>query len=159
MCKLLVDTRVMVRSLTKEARPLQTNPDTIVKVTIPISVLEKATGLSGRMAIQSPLTCYGPNMNFGLPTVRHTPPNTTPKTTSICSHATSVDNAPTVCDPRLPAFLGATSCSNNTAELSGFAEAMRWAHSCIPAVLAYAFFSTPNTRPVSLLAFPTRKGT
>ena len=37
-----------------------------------------------------------------------------------------------VCDPRLPAFLGATSCSNNTAELTGFAEAIRWARSFIP---------------------------
>ena len=38
---------------------------------------------------------------------------------------------PVVCDPRLPAFLGATSCSNNTAELSGLAEAIRWAISFI----------------------------
>ena len=29
---------------------------------------------------------------------------------------------PVVCDPRVPAFLGATSCSNNTAELTGLAE-------------------------------------
>ena len=39
---------------------------------------------------------------------------------------------PVVCDPRILAFLGATSCSNNTAELSGFAEAMLWANSFIP---------------------------
>ena len=38
---------------------------------------------------------------------------------------------PVVCDPRLPSFLGATSCSNNTAELTGFAEAVRWANSFI----------------------------
>ena len=45
---------------------------------------------------------------------------------------------PVVCDPRVLAFLGATSCSNNTAELTGLAEALRWAcgttraiHSCI----------------------------
>ena len=36
-----------------------------------------------------------------------------------------------VCDLRLPAFLGATSCSNITAELSGIAEAIRWANSYI----------------------------
>ena len=30
------------------------------------------------------------------------------------------------CDRRHPAFLGATSCSNNTAKLTGFAEAPRW---------------------------------
>ena len=34
---------------------------------------------------------------------------------------------PVVCDARLLAFLGATSCINNTTELSGFAEAIRWA--------------------------------
>ena len=39
---------------------------------------------------------------------------------------------PVVCDPRLLAFHGATSCSNNTAELTGFAEATRWASSFIP---------------------------
>ena len=39
---------------------------------------------------------------------------------------------PVVCDPGPPAFLRATSCSNNTAELSGFAEAIRWANSFIP---------------------------
>ena len=33
---------------------------------------------------------------------------------------------PVMCDPRRPAFLGSTSCSNNTAELTGFAEALRW---------------------------------
>ena len=32
---------------------------------------------------------------------------------------------PVTCDPRHPAFLGATSCSNNTAELTGFAETFR----------------------------------
>ena len=32
---------------------------------------------------------------------------------------------PIVCDPRVPTFLGATSCSNNTAELTGLAEALR----------------------------------
>ena len=33
---------------------------------------------------------------------------------------------PVTCDPRHPAFLGATACSNNTAELTEFAEAVRW---------------------------------
>ena len=33
---------------------------------------------------------------------------------------------PVVCDPRQPEFLGATSCSNNTADLTGLAEALRW---------------------------------
>ena len=33
---------------------------------------------------------------------------------------------PVTCDPRHQAFLGATSCSNNTAELTGFAEVPRW---------------------------------
>ena len=35
-------------------------------------------------------------------------------------------------DPPVPAFPGATSCSNNTAELTGFAEANRWAHFFMP---------------------------
>ena len=39
---------------------------------------------------------------------------------------------PVVCDLRTLAFLGATSCSNNTAALSGFAEAMLWANSFVP---------------------------
>ena len=39
---------------------------------------------------------------------------------------------PVVCDLRILAFLGATSCRNSTAELSGFAEALRWANSFIP---------------------------
>ena len=38
---------------------------------------------------------------------------------------------PVVRDSRPPAFLGAKSCSNNTAELTGFAEAIRWANSLI----------------------------
>ena len=37
-----------------------------------------------------------------------------------------------MCDLRLPAFLGALSCRNSTAELSGFAEALRWANHFIP---------------------------
>ena len=59
---------------------------------------------------------------------------------------------PFVCDPRLPAFLGATSCSNNTAELS-----LVSLRPCVGqiltflAVLACAFSLTPNTRCVSLL--------
>ena len=32
---------------------------------------------------------------------------------------------PVLCDPQLPAILGATTCSNNTAELTGLAEALR----------------------------------
>ena len=39
---------------------------------------------------------------------------------------------PVVSDPRLQAFLGATSCSNNTAELTGLAGALLWANSFIP---------------------------
>ena len=39
---------------------------------------------------------------------------------------------PVVCEPRLLAFLGATSCSNNTAELTGLADAQRYASSFIP---------------------------
>ena len=35
---------------------------------------------------------------------------------------------PVVCDPQLLAFQGATSYSNNTAELTGLAEAFRWAN-------------------------------
>ena len=38
---------------------------------------------------------------------------------------------PVVCDPRLPAFLEATSCSNNTADFTGLAKALRWANSFI----------------------------
>ena len=37
-----------------------------------------------------------------------------------------------MCDPRRLAFLGATSCSNKTAELTGFAEALRWINLFIP---------------------------
>ena len=33
-----------------------------------------------------------------------------------------------MCDPRHRAFSGATSCCNNTAELAGFAEGIRWAY-------------------------------
>ena len=33
---------------------------------------------------------------------------------------------PVTCEPRHPAFLGATSCSNHTAELTSFAEDLRW---------------------------------
>ena len=46
--------------------------------------------------------------------------------------AVSLDNfvrilcGPLTCDPCHLVFLGATSCSNDTAELTGFAEALRW---------------------------------
>ena len=46
--------------------------------------------------------------------------------------AVSLDNlvqiasGPLVCGAQHPAFFGATSCCNNTAELTGFAEAIRW---------------------------------
>ena len=65
---------------------------------------------------------------------------------------------PVVCDLRLPAFLGATSCGNNTAELC----ALRLFAGLIlsfSAALVYAFCLTPNTRPVSLLVLPTLKRT
>ena len=39
---------------------------------------------------------------------------------------------PVTCDPGHPAFLGATSRSNNTAEVTSFAEALRWIDSFIP---------------------------
>ena len=39
---------------------------------------------------------------------------------------------PVVCDARLPAFLGALSCSHNAAVFAGFAEAVRWANYFIP---------------------------
>ena len=39
---------------------------------------------------------------------------------------------PVVRDLQLPELLGATSCSNNTTELTGFAEGVRWADSFIP---------------------------
>ena len=39
---------------------------------------------------------------------------------------------PVVRNPRHRAFSGATSCSNNTAELSGLAEALRWICFLIP---------------------------
>ena len=57
-----------------------------------------------------------------------------------------------VCGPRLPAFLGATSCSNNTAELTGFASAFRWANSFIPrgARLRILFYSKHGKRNMSL---------
>ena len=39
---------------------------------------------------------------------------------------------PVTCDPGHLAFLGAISRSNNTAELTGFADALRWIDSFIP---------------------------
>ena len=67
---------------------------------------------------------------------------------------------PVVCDARLLAFLGATSCSNNTTELSGFAEAIRWAKFFILRVCSFAHsFLNPNTRSVLLLALPTLQRT
>ena len=42
---------------------------------------------------------------------------------------------PVMCDPRHPAFLGASSCSNSTAELTGFAEALKWTESHVQRVL------------------------
>ena len=36
------------------------------------------------------------------------------------------------CDPRHPSFLGTASCSNITAELTGFAEAITWVNLFIP---------------------------
>ena len=47
-------------------------------------------------------------------------------------HFVRVICGPVVCDPRLPAFLGAMSCSSNTADFTGLAEALRWANSFIP---------------------------
>ena len=46
---------------------------------------------------------------------------------------------PVVCAPRVPAFLGAASCLNNTAELTGLAEALRWANFFIPLVAHILF--------------------
>ena len=40
--------------------------------------------------------------------------------------------APVTCDAAHPAFLFATSRSNNTADLTGFAEAPKWINSVIP---------------------------
>ena len=37
-----------------------------------------------------------------------------------------------MCDPRHRAFSGATSCCNNTAELTAFAQGIRWAYCFIP---------------------------
>ena len=55
-----------------------------------------SVGLSGRLAIQPPLTGYEPNMTFDLPAPGETPANATSRRSSICSQATSVDNAPTI---------------------------------------------------------------
>ena len=38
---------------------------------------------------------------------------------------------PVTCDAGHPAFLGATSCSSNTAKLTGFAAALRWIDSVV----------------------------
>ena len=58
---------------------------------------------------------------------------------------------PVVCDPRLPAFLGATSCRNSTAELSGFAEAMRWPNYFIPrAVRLRILFDSKHATSVNI---------
>ena len=46
---------------------------------------------------------------------------------------------PFTCDPGHPAFLGATSCSSNTAELTGFADALRRIDSFNPVVNVFAF--------------------
>ena len=45
-----------------------------------------------------------------------------------------VVGGPVVCDLQVLAFLGPTSCSNNTAVLTGLAEALRWADFFIPRV-------------------------
>ena len=46
-------------------------------------------------------------------------------------HVVRVICGPVACDPRLPAFPGATPCSNNTAELTGLAQALCWPNSFI----------------------------
>ena len=40
--------------------------------------------------------------------------------------AVSPNNCPVTCDLHYAGFSGATSCSNNTAELTGFAEKLEW---------------------------------
>ena len=47
------------------------------------------------MATNSPLPGYEPNMTFDVPVPGHNPPNITSRS-SLCSQATSVDNAPTI---------------------------------------------------------------
>ena len=42
---------------------------------------------------------------------------------------------PFECDPRHPAFLGAPSCSTDTAHLNCFAEALRWTDLCLTLVV------------------------
>ena len=70
--------------------------DTIVKVIIPISVRQKATGCLVVWPVSPRCTAYEPNMTLDLPVPGRTPPNITSRRTSSCSQATSVDNAPTV---------------------------------------------------------------
>ena len=50
-------------------------------------------------------------------------------------------------------------CSNNTAELTGFAEAIRWTNDPIPAANVYAFSTIPNMLHEWLWVWPTPKGT
>ena len=66
---------------------------------------------------------------------------------------------PVVCDPRVSAFLGATSYSNKTAELTDLAEALRWAVFFIPRRARFRILVFPHTRLVSSLLLPTPKKT
>ena len=66
---------------------------------------------------------------------------------------------PASCDPRHPAFLSATSYSNNTAELTGFAEAFRWIDLSFLVVNECGSSMIPNTRLVLPLVLLIPKGT
>ena len=62
-----------------------------------------------------------------------------------------------LCDPRLPVFLGATPCSSNTADLTGWLKPLGGLISSFLAVNVCASFLIPNTRPVSRLVLLTQK--
>ena len=50
-----------------------------------------------------------------------------------------------ICDPRHPFFLGARTCTNNIAELTGFTEAIRWARDIVSRGERVLIFTTPIT--------------
>ena len=64
---------------------------------------------------------------------------------------------PVVCGVRHPAFLGATSCSDNTAELTGLAEVLRWIGFFLPRGERVRFVGAEHAAPVSFGVTHARK--
>ena len=64
---------------------------------------------------------------------------------------------PVLCDTHHPAFSGATPRSDNTAELNGLAEALRWTCSFIPHSERVRFFY--DSKPAARVTLLTPEGT